>query len=161
MSGIQPESPDITKHREWLDQVKGTRIPEITGAKPMTGLGGVPLDGLVVLNDLSEKYWEHIKQPLIPLAPAQSEEESAKKAARELLMLRASINSNNGFLALLQDEQFGGLNKWALSIINPAELLLTEEQLRKFMNVGYISGQPLLGSSSRAALLAVSGKLSA
>jgi len=90
--------------------------------------------------------------------PAPTEEESAKKAARELRMLRASINSNDGFLALVRDEQLGGLNTWALSIINPVELLLTEEQLRGYMEVVYISGQPILGSSSRAALLTVTGK---
>jgi hypothetical protein len=148
---------NTTKHREWLDQVKGTRIPEITGARPMEGLESVPLEGLVVSNDLGDNYWARVKRALIPLKPALTEDDPAKKAARELHLLRTLIVSNNGFLALLPDDQLDSPNKWVLSIINPAELLLTEAELRESIGIGYASGQPTLGSSSRAALLAIMG----
>ena len=153
-----PESnTDITKHREWLSQVRGTVIPEIMGAKPMQGFEGIPLGGLVVDDDLGTDDWEHIKQPMIPLKPATTDTELAIKAARELRMLRAQIISDDGFLALVRDEQVAGKDGWALSIIIPSELSLSQEKLSKFMEVGYISGSPILGSSSRAALLATKG----
>lgn len=150
------ENLSQNKHREWLSKVNGTKIPEITGSKAMPGLEYLPLDGLVVSDNI--KSWEHIKQPIIPLAPAETNEESAKKAARELRMLRDQLNSETAFPVLVKDKQLGGKGKWALSIINPKELDFLEEQLRKGMETCYSIGQVLLANSSRAALLAVTGK---
>lgn len=122
----------------------------------MPGLENVPLNGLVVSDDPAD--WTHIKQPLIPLTPALTNDGSAKRAAHELRMLRAELNSPDSFLTLIQDEQLGGQGQWALSIINSKELAFPEEQLREGMEASYSIGQTTLGSSSRAALLAITGK---
>jgi hypothetical protein len=150
------ENASQSAHREWLSKVNGTKIPEITGSKAMPGLEYLPLDGLIVSDNI--KSWEHIKQPIIPLAPAENGDEPAEKASHELRTLRAQLNSEAGFLALVQDEQLGGEGKWALSIIKPIELDFSEKQLRAGMEVCYSIGQVLLASSTRAALLAITGK---
>jgi len=147
---------DQSAHREWLGKVKGTKISEITGAKAMPGLEYMPLGGLVVSDEI--KDWNHIKQPLIPLMPAETDEESAKSARSQLRSLRDQLNSQDGFLVLIKDKDMGGENQWALSIINPKELSLSEKELRSGMEISYTVGLLALGSSSRAALLAVTGK---
>lgn len=146
------------EHREWLRKIKGTVISEIKAANQMVGLEGIPLACLVVSD--TDLGWENIKQPIIPLEIAVSADESFNIVTRRLKMLRAQINSESAFLVLVKDEQMGGENGWALSIINPHELKLTEEQLQSGMEVSYMTGQLVLGSSSRAALLAKTGKTS-
>lgn len=147
-----------TAHREWLRKVNGKVIKEIQDAKAMPGLEDVPLDSLIV-SDIANG-WENIKQLIIPLDITSSDDVSAKLASRRLRMLRAQINSQDGFLVLIKDEQLGKENKWALSIINPRDLKSSEKQLREGMEVCYMTGQVALGSSTRAALLAVTGKSS-
>ena len=157
MSGNQLENDVITEHRNWLNQIRGTRIPEIKGAKPMEGLERIPLGALVVSDSLSDKDWKYIKQPLIPLIPAATDDEMSKKAVRELRMLRAEINSQDAFLALIKDELMGGQDQWALSIINPKELAFSQKQAYESMAVSYRIGNTLMGNSSRASLFAITG----
>lgn len=148
------------EHREWLKKVAGTRVKQIEGAKVMQGLEQISLDGLVVSNP--EIDWEVIKQPIIPVEPSSDlENESAKSIARYLrIVLKPQLNSQDAFLALVKDEQMGGEDDWALSIINPRDLKSTEENLRGEMESCYMAGQIILGNSTRAALLAISGKSS-
>lgn len=146
----------ITNHKEWLKKVGGIKVNEIENANPMVGIDGISLESLVVSS--TDLDWDNIKQPIIPLEVVKSEDESAKLSARRLRMLRAQLNSENAFLALVKDEQMGGEDGWALSIINPKDLSSTEESLRGEMEACYMAGQTVLGSSTRAALIAISEK---
>ena len=149
------ENKSGTNHQEWLKEVVGQSIPEIVNAQRMEGFKDIDLDSLVVANP--DLPWDKIKQSIIPLEPA-SDPETAGKTPRKLKMLRAELMAKDAFLVLVKDRAQGGEDDWALSIINPKELGYDENKLRQGMEASYYTGQVVLGSSSRAALLAVTGK---
>jgi hypothetical protein len=147
-------------HREWLSKLKGERVQEQDATSPMPGLEYVPIDGLVVSDEIDDEAWKLMKQNIIPLAPDTRENEDSLKAARQLKTLRAQLNTEQAFLALIQDEQIGEYEgDWVLAVINPTELSLPIERLRSGMEASYSAGDLVGGSSSRAALLAVTGEI--
>lgn len=150
------EKADLNSHREWIEKVKGTKTPEISGAKPMPGLEYIPNDGLVVSDEVQD--WSKIKQPIIPVKPSGDGSESDTDARRQRMNLRAQNNAMDGFLTLVKDEKMGGQDNWTLAFINPRELALDGDELLGNMEASYIAGQTALGSSSRAAYLAKTGK---
>lgn len=150
------EKVDINAHKEWVEKVSGTKTSEISTAKPMPGMEYIPLDGLVVSDEV--KDWENIKQPIIPVKPSADGSDASSRARGQLMNMRAQTMSNNSFLALVKDEKMGGEEQWSLSIIRPDELSLSEEQIKDGMEASYMTGQLVLGSASRATYLAKTGK---
>jgi hypothetical protein len=135
--------------------MKGERVQEQDATNPMPGLEYVPIDGLVVSDEIEDETWKLIKQNIIPFSPDPRENEESLKASRQLKTLRAQLNSEQAFLVLIRDEQIGEYEgDWVLAVINPTELTLPVERLRGSYSAGDLVG----GSSSRAALLALSGK---
>lgn len=147
-------------HKAWLNEVKGKRVKEISGSKQMVGFESIPLGGLVVSGVKVD--WDNIKQHIIPLeASTDPMDKEAESAGRQLRVnIRPFLNSKDAYYVLVKDEAMGGKGSWALSVINPRDLLQSEENLKGEMDASYFVEQNMLGSSTRAALLAKTGKTS-
>lgn len=149
------ESRSNTNHQEWLKEVAGQAVSEIYQARAMEGFSDIDLTSLVVADfDLP---WDKVKQSLIPLGLSK-DQETAGRTASKLKMLRAELMSQDAFFVLVKDEQMGGKDNWALSMINPKDLSNNPDKIKSGMEISYYTGQKVLGSSSRAAFLAVTGK---
>ncbi len=149
------ENKSSTNHQEWLKEVVGQAIPEITQAKAMEGFSDIDLSSLIVANP--DLLWDKIKQSIIPLEPA-SDPETAGQTPRKLKMLRAELMANEAFFVLVKDEAMGGEDNWALSMIRPKDLDVDKDRLRGGMEACYMANEIVLGSASRAAYLAVTGE---
>jgi hypothetical protein len=148
-----------TGHIEWLNQIAGQKvaeIPQLSGANIVDILELDLLDSLVVSSP-AKFDWDKIKQSLIPVELIESDDEKVVRAARVLRMTRASIMTDDAFLVLVKDENFGGDNGWVLSIINPNDLSSTPEDLFESMSIFYSVVQMVMATSKRAAYLALSG----
>ena len=150
---------ELNQHKEWLQQITGTAIPETRSAKAASKLiGDIPTESLVVANIKTISNLDVIKQPIIPLIPIDSEDESSVKAKKVLRDLQDILNDESAFLALIKDKAFGNEAGLTLSIICPKDLLLTEDRLKPQMDACWMAGKETHALTTRAALLTITGK---